>query len=441
MHRKEMQKGLLGIAAICVCIFAFLFAVSTTPVSAVRSSIVITGVTPTELHQGDTRDVILTVKNSGAGDARDVRLEFQVEDKKNVSLVGRTEVQIPALNSMREKKEKITVHVEEGIPNGVYVIPVKFSWYEYYFDTDLGYYVSMPNNFFYHPDAGGFWGSPVTSDIAFVVKGSPVITLGDVYTEPAHVRQGYKNVKLTMKIGNTGEATAKDVEAKLICDDTIIPSRSGADRVYIGEIEAGKAISTMVFVDIAEDAATGVYNLPLVIAYKDRGNSEYELNKTIRVLVEGKPKLEMVSYYTEPRTINAGDHVALHVGVRNVGTEEAESVSVRVAGSPFNFSTGSDKVGTLRVNKTGNAILEFDVAANTVDDVYPQGLELICVGDDGANYTFKEQIQSVVHQSNSTKNNISATPEAPSSTPGFDALLSFIAFILSAALLFVAREK
>lgn len=110
-----MQKELLGIAVICVCIFAFFVVVAMPPVSAAaRSSIVITDVLPTTLHPGDTRDVILTVKNSGAGDARDVRLTFQAEDNKNVSLIGASEVQIPALNAGREKKVTITVHVDEG---------------------------------------------------------------------------------------------------------------------------------------------------------------------------------------------------------------------------------------------------------------------------------------------------------------------------------------
>ena len=446
---KLMQKEILGIAAICVCIFAFFVVVAMPPVSAAaRSSIVITDVFPTTLHPGDTRDVILTVKNSGAGDARDVRLAFQAEDKKNVSLIGATEVQIPALNAGRVKKVTITVHVDEGVPNGVYAIPVKYSWNEYYFNPELGYFITIPNNFFYHPDAGGgFLGNPVTSDLAFTVRGSPILTLVDVHTEPEYIRPGSKGVKIAMTIANTGEATAKEVEAELACNDGMTPSRSGATHVYVGEINAGKAISAPLYVNIATNVAAGVYNIPFAITYRDTGNREYVLNKSMKLVVEGKPELDIYSYYTDPTNLSAGDSAVLHVSVRNAGSEQAESVSVRVtetADTPFNFSTKSDYVGTLKVNSAGTAVLKFKVDANATNTVYPQGLELICRGDPGSgNYTFNDKIQLEVFSVMSNTSNMSVTPEAPSPTaPGFDALLAFIAlFVISVFLLCRKSEK
>jgi|LGVE01.1.fsa_nt_gb hypothetical protein len=444
---KLMQKEILGIAAICVCIFAFFVVVAMPPVSAAaRSSIVITDVFPTTLHHGDTR-VILTVKNNGAGDARDVRLVFQAEDNKNVSLIGSTEVPIPALNAGREKKVTITVQVDEGIPNGVYAIPVKYSWNEYYFHPERGYFITIPNNFFYHPDVGGFHGNPVTSDIAFTVRGSPILTLVDVHTEPEYIRPGSKGVKIAMTITNTGEATAKEVEAKLACNDGMTPSKSGATHVYVGGINAGKAISAPFYVNIAADVAAGVYNLPLVITYKDTGNREYVLNKSMELVVEGKPELDIYSYYTDPTNLSAGDSAVLHVSVRNVGSEQAESVSVRVteaADTPFNFSTKSDYVGNLKVNAAGNAVMKFTVDANATNNVYPQGLDLICRGDPGSgNYTFNDKIQLEVFSVMSNTSNLSVTPEAPSPTAlGFDASLAFIAlFVISVFLLCRKRGK
>ncbi len=47
------------------------------PLNASFSSITITNVKPTELHPGDTKEVIVTVKNNGGMDARDIRLAFQ----------------------------------------------------------------------------------------------------------------------------------------------------------------------------------------------------------------------------------------------------------------------------------------------------------------------------------------------------------------------------
>ena len=101
------------------------------------SSVIITDVNPTKLHPGDTKEVVLTVKNNGGREVRDVRLIF--EGTRNVYVIGSTIAQINRLNSWSSKEVKITVHVEEGTPNGVYSIPVICSWNEYYFDPAMGY--------------------------------------------------------------------------------------------------------------------------------------------------------------------------------------------------------------------------------------------------------------------------------------------------------------
>ncbi len=158
--------------------------------------------------------------------------------------------------------------------------------------------------------------------------------------------------------------------------------------------------------------------------------------------MEGKPKLDVLSHYTEPTNISAGDHVRLHVKVRNTGSEAAKSVSVRVteaADVPFNFSKKSDNVGDLEANKVGNAILEFSVDANATNEAYPQGLEIRCTGDpDAGNYTFDEKIQLEVFSGMPE-----GSPDEPSSsTPGFEALFSLMAIlIISGFLLCIKKSK
>jgi hypothetical protein len=122
------------------------------------SSVIITDVNPTELHPGDTKEVVLTVKNNGGRDARDVRLMF--DGGRNVSVIGPTVAQINTLNPWCSKEVKINVHVEEGIPNGVYSIPVICSWNEYYFNPVEGY-VTNPKG-------------PVELGISFNIIGVPL---------------------------------------------------------------------------------------------------------------------------------------------------------------------------------------------------------------------------------------------------------------------------
>ena len=408
-RKRDMQKKAFVVAAICIYMFAFSFAF-VTPVGGAFSSVIITDVKPTEFHPGETKEVVLTVKNNGGRDARDVRLMF--EGANYLSIVGPTVAQINTLNSWCEKEVKITVHVAEGTPNGVYSIPISCSWNEYYFDPAVGYKTDS---------------KAVPLGISFDVKGDVLINIGKVKTEPAHVRSGDEDVEIQVAVLNTGEAAAKDVEARLICNEQFEPSWSGTDRGYIGRLEPGGGTWAIFHVDVADNVDAGVYSIPLVIRFKDTENVEYQGVRSVDVLVERKPELEIASSYTEPTNISAGDHVILHVRVRNVGSEEGESVSVRVTGEadvPFDFAVKSDHVGNLKVNETGDAILEFDVDEDAPKKIYQQGLEIRCTGDrdlgDDKVYTFNKEIRLEVTSSSS----------GSSSIPGFEALFSFLVLIL-----------
>jgi len=374
------------------------------------------------------------VKNNGGRDARDVRLEF--EGTNYLSLVGPTVAQINTLNSWCEKEVKITVHVAEGTPNGVYFMSISCYWNEYYFDPDEGSYVSKPNDYIYLPKYG-YIQRPVTLGISFNVKGNVIINVGNVYTDPAHIRPGDEDVEIHVAILNSGEAAAKDVEARLICNEQFEPSWSGTDRYYIGRLEPEGGTWAIFHVDIADNIDAEVYSIPLVIRFKDTENVEYQGVRSVDVLVERKPELEIASSYTEPTNISAGDHVILHVRVRNVGSEEAESISVRVTGEadvPFDYDVTSDHVGNLKVNETGDAILEFDVDEDAAKKIYQQGLEIRCTGDrdlgDDNVYTFNKQIQLEVTSSSS----------GSSSIPGFEALFSLLVLLLVFFFIFELRK-
>ena len=124
------------------------------------SSIVITDVRPTTLYPGETAEVTIVVKNNGGRDARDIRLEFQ--GTPQLSVVGATVAHINTLPEWSEKEVKVTVHVADDTPNGVYAIPIICSWKEHYLVNFSVGYVTEPK-------------PPVQLGISFNVIGSPVI--------------------------------------------------------------------------------------------------------------------------------------------------------------------------------------------------------------------------------------------------------------------------
>ncbi|MHC1624098.1 MAG: COG1361 family protein, partial [Candidatus Methanospirareceae archaeon] len=242
---KKAKGKIEKLVSLCVLSIVFFMLFSPVPsfippAEAAFSSVTITDVTPTELHPGDTKEVIVTVKNNGGRDARDIRLAFQ--GTETVSLVGPTVVHINTLNSWCSKEVEIMVHVKEEAPNGVYPVPVTCSWRGYYFDPAKGY-VSTDT---IEAELG----------ISFNVVGKGVINIGDVTTDPADIRPGDEDVEIRAFIENSGEAAAKDIEAILICDGnnaSFKPSWSGTDRSYIGRLNSGEKSEAIFHIDVADN--------------------------------------------------------------------------------------------------------------------------------------------------------------------------------------------
>lgn len=381
------------------------------------SSIAITSMKPTVLHPAETREITLTVKNNGGMDTRGINLAFT--GTETVSIVGPTVVNINILNAWESKEVKIVVHVKEGAANGVYPLSIACSWRGVCLDPEKGYVTTNKTE--------------VQLGISFNVIGTAVINAGDITTDPADIRPGNLNVKVSAAIENSGEADTKDMVVKLICNSSFKPSWSGTERSYIGMLNIGDSKNAIFHIDIADNIKSNTYSIPLQISYKDMGGREYEVMRSVDILVKPKPEFEIVSYHTEPAKISAGDTgVKLHVRIRNVGSEKADSVSVRSTGEaavPFEFDVKSDYVGNLKPDEEWTAVLKFDVDMDALPKTYQQGIEIRCTGDrdlgDYNVYLFDKMIPVSVSSSSS----------GTFSVPGFGVLFALIALFVFFVLL------
>ncbi|MBN1761946.1 MAG: COG1361 S-layer family protein [Methanomicrobia archaeon] len=417
MNRRKRLVSLCTLSLVFLLVFysplALLPTPSVVPASAASfSSVTITDVTPTTFNPGDTRAVIVTVSNNGGRDAKNIRLAFQGTEV--LSPVGPTVYPINTLNSWSSKEITVTMHVKEEAPNGIYSVPVNCSWREYYFDPAEGYVTG--------PEQTALLG------LSFNVVGEGVLNVGDVTTDPTTIRPGDENVEIRAAIENSGEAAAKDIEAQLVFDgDTFKPSWSGTDRSYLGRLNSGEKGEAVFHIDLAENIAAGTQSIPLRITYKDTKGTEYKVLRAVTILVKPKPDFEIVSYYTEPASISAADTgVVLHVQIKNVGSEKAESASVRMTGEadvPFDYDVKSDFLGNLKIDETGEAILKFDVDKDAVPKGYPMGIEIRCTGDrdlgDDNVYVFNKEINVEVSSSSSQEDGFSVS--------GFEVLFSLLA--------------
>ncbi len=74
------------------CIVAILVCIVPSSSAGTDAKIVITGVKPTELSPGDTKEITLTVKNGGSNDAKQIVFNFQ--ESQYISVIGSSSVYI-----------------------------------------------------------------------------------------------------------------------------------------------------------------------------------------------------------------------------------------------------------------------------------------------------------------------------------------------------------
>jgi len=433
---RRTKNGRKTVLTLCTLSLAFVFVFSApltfVPVPSVVStasavsfaSITITDVQPRGFTPGETREVLVTVKNNGGRDAKDIRLAFQ--GTEILSLVGPTVLHITTLNSWTSKAVPVIIHIKEEAPNGIYSIPVNVTWREHYFDPQEGYVTGSEKT--------------VLLGLSFNVQGSVVLNVGDITTDPTDLRPGAENVEIRAFIENSGEAAAKDINVQLLLEDeSFKASWSGTDRSYLGRLNSGEKSEAVFHLDLADSTASGQHSIPLRINYRDTGGQDYEVLREMVILVKPKPDFEIVSYATEPASIGPGSTgVALYVTVRNIGSEDAESASVRMTGEadvPFDYDVKSDFVGNLEIGDEGEAIVKFDVDEDAVARVYPIGIEIRCTGDrdlgDDNVYIFNKEIKVGVSSGSSQREGFSV--------PGFEAL--FLALALVLVFSFLGKRK
>jgi hypothetical protein len=92
-----------------------------------------------------------------------------------------------------------------------------------------------------------------------------------------------------------------------------------------------------------------------------------------------RPMFEIESIHASPEKIMPGSNVELKIRVKNIGGEEAESVSIRAfkeSSQPFEFDEKSDFIGKLKPGETGEAVLKFSVDKEAVAKEHILDLEI-----------------------------------------------------------------
>ncbi|NOZ58167.1 MAG: hypothetical protein GXO66_01095 [Euryarchaeota archaeon] len=344
---------------------------------ALDADFYVTAVEHTKLRQDSYGYVNITLKNLGASYAAYARVTFDPEDRSPIDPVGSprrhigrvregilSEQYFGIILQNEEVELGYRVYVKKGTPPGVYYVPLLVEWKDEQFNT-----------------------RSQVLQLALPVEGEIKLSVAGVATTPREVRSGRDNVKLTVRIANTGDAEARNVRAGLLLDAPFAESFSGAGESFLGNIKPYAEATAEFHLDVAERAEPGKYELPLVVEYEDSAGRDYREERSISILVEPAPYFELSGVELVPENPTPGDRVTLKLRIRNTGGEKAENTDIRVireSSQPFDFTTRSDFIGSLKPGEVGEGAIEFEVKEDAVPKEYRLRVSIRCTGDSEA---------------------------------------------------------
>jgi len=222
----------------------------------------------------------------------------------------------------------------------------------------------------------------------YVESKIPEFAIGSIVSEPTKLFPDSEENKLSIEIQNIGTGDAELVTSELILPRGITPSESYSNIANLGTIKEGESKTAEYYIDIDKNTTPGNYKAKLIIKYKDFNNNRKEYkNRTLDVdiVVKSLPLFEIENVNTTPDKLSQGDKATLRLTIKNVGFEEAKSVSVKIykqSDQPFDFDEKYDYIGNLKSNQTGEVVFRFDVDSNANLKTYLLKVETRYLVDD-----------------------------------------------------------
>ncbi len=237
------------------------------------------------------------------------------------------------------------------------------------------------------PAAAGekfLFGSP---DLRVAITGTNEFTPGEEAT-------------VTVRVENTGLNIIKIVRSDVITRDdkpdtakmVIVGLESGGapvtiktDDQMIGDIEGGSSATASFTIQFAEDAKAGTYSLPISIEYTYLSTADqladdfiryYYSTKTLEeeIKIVVKPDVRLLVTDIQTDAINVGTEGYVTLTVRNAGSEDARSATLKIdrsGTSPLIPTDGSAFVGDFPAGTTVTRTFKVAVSTNAEPGEYP----------------------------------------------------------------------
>ena len=242
--------------------------------------------------------------------------------------------------------------------------------------------------------------SNITYEEEFVMpveKEGVDLTADIVQTSPDTPRSGDNDVRMDLRVSNTGSKDIEEVEIKPQFPDSISSSDSMTEKLFINRISEESSSRQELEVDIEDELRPGAYWINLSTSYEDTDSNSYTEEMRVPLRVEGRPDLELVNTSMK---MKAGSTSNLELTVVNTGSQDAEAVSARViaqSSQPFSLADRSDYIGEIRPGEKGKAVLSISSDRSASLKNHQLKIELRANGDseegDSSVYTFSDNVE------------------------------------------------
>ncbi|PLW80116.1 hypothetical protein C0585_04340 [Candidatus Woesearchaeota archaeon] len=313
---------------------------------------------PLTISSGDYFDLYIKVDNIGSEDASDVEIEF-IDNYPFTVENGKIE-SIGILGTNKDYIFTYKVRVDENAIEGINTLKLK------------------------HTTDGMIYGEK-EFDVT-VEDDKANLVIGSVESSPLNLIADIDDAEITVNIQNVGESKAKLVSAQIILPEGMESSSSFSDQDTIASIDAEDSQDATFHIDIDKSVAEGVYTGKLILKYKEDKEDEYVTKELdLRLPVKATPIFDIESVEYDKEILKQGDLVSMIVSIKNVGGEDAESVSLRAfqsVGLPIEFDEKSSFIGTIKSGEVGQASLKFTIDDDATPKDYLLDLEIRAVASD-----------------------------------------------------------
>lgn len=391
---------------------------------------------PAEISPGDTFRVRFTLTNTGDQEVKALSLKISsykvpVQGEiKNVDLSALSQLPVQgsealtqnlqdALNQLMRQlaKENIEAFLPVGEDNVKYVAELKPGE-----NTTLEFTVKANNRL-----ENGIY--PLRIELKYLtepseeeitderlvgieITGRPELIISRVSTSPSRIIPGTDNVEINLQIENVGTGTARTIVIKPLVNWPFSLSETSEQVIGLGTLGKGDSAETSFKVNVADNASSGTYEIPLLVTYTSGAGVKRNTTLSVPVIVGSKPKIEVVEVRFDPEPLQ-GESVKVYIRLKNTGGEKATSVLIEgvvKADQPFSLDKRTDYVGDLAPGATGEGVIVLNIDGSAIPKDYNIRLRIRAVGDpeegDDNVYVFEETITVPVKENTRRSSNL-----------------------------------